>query len=304
MVRCRVKTNTDLARMPFAPGRRVAIRAGVLKWQVVESSLPFSLESGLSNRQTAISRGNRRPPGPFRNVWRNWMNTVWAIFVALGLFCWCGTGIALLFIKERRASRLAAIPAIGLCAGVLFTLFLARFGLPGRTIALITLVFFGIFNAVVCWRCRPRPSRLEFLSTLPVVSCCVGGLVMAAWPLLQVGMENYWGFANPDHAFYIPIIEYVDSHSFRVAPSEFLGVFHSLGNSEILSIAYDTSVILGLSYFFSMLGLLTGIPVQLLFWRRYRCGSGDYSSVCLRSLRSRPVATQALFDGGFGSGSL
>ena len=193
------------------------------------------------------------------------MNTVWAIFVALGLFCWCGVGIALLFVKERSASRLASIPAIGLCAGVLFTLFFARFGLTGRTIAVITLVSFGVFNAVSWWRCRSRPSGLELLSALPVVLCCVGGLVVAGWPLLQAGMENYWGFANPDHAFYIPVIEYLDSHSFRVAPAEYFGVFRSLGDSQVLSISYDSSVILGLSYFFSMISVLTGAPVSLLF---------------------------------------
>lgn len=193
------------------------------------------------------------------------MNTVWAIFIAFGLFCWCGVGVALLCIRERSAYRLAAMPAIGLCAGTLFTLFLARFDLSGRTIAPITLIFFGIVNAAACWVVRQRPSKAELLSALPVGLLCVIGLGISAWPLLGMGMENYWGFANPDHAFYIPVLEYLDTHSFRVPPAEFLGAFHSLGASQVLSISYDSSVILGISYFFSMLSLLTGAPVALLF---------------------------------------
>jgi hypothetical protein len=193
------------------------------------------------------------------------MNTVFVIVVVLGLFCWCGTGLSLFFIKERSISRLAAIPVIGLCAGVLFTLFLARFGLHGRAIAVVTMLSFGGLNAAAFLCCRPRPSGLDVLSALPVALCCAGGLAIAGWPLLQAGMENYWGFANPDHAFYIPVIEYLDSHSFRVAPSEFLGVFSSLGEREILAISYDSSVILGLSYFFSMVSLVCGVPVSLLF---------------------------------------
>jgi hypothetical protein len=71
--------------------------------------------------------------------------------------------------------------------------------------------------------------------------------------------------ANPDHALYLTIIGYLDGHSFQVAPLEYTGSFYALGAGKLAGIPYDSSVILGVSYFFSMLSLVTGIPVALLF---------------------------------------
>lgn len=191
------------------------------------------------------------------------MHTTFAIFVAVILFMWCGAGPAFLLLRERGAHRILAIPAVGICSCVLFTLCIAQFGFTGRTIGILALVFFGALN-VAGWL-RGRPSAAEWRSAVPVGVCCAAALAIAAWPLMRMGCENYWGFGNPDHALYVSILEYLDSHSFGVAPREYLGTFYSLGGNDLLSIGYDSSVILGISYFFSMLSLITGTPAGLLF---------------------------------------
>jgi len=80
-----------------------------------------------------------------------------------------------------------------------------------------------------------------------------------------MGYGNYWGFANPDHALYLTLIQYLDGHSFGVATPEYIGHFYALGGADVSKISYDNSVILGLSYFFPMLSILTRIPIALLF---------------------------------------
>jgi hypothetical protein len=191
------------------------------------------------------------------------MSSAFAILLAIALFCWCGFGPALLLFRKPGAYRIAAVPALGICSGVVLALFLARFGMTGRTIALVELVFFGLLNAGAC--CRERPSLAEFRSALPILLLCLAA-AWVTWPLIRVGYENYWGLANPDHALYLTVIEYLDGHSFGVAPREYTGNFYALGaGGPLLGIQYDSSVILGVSYFFSMLSLLSGIPIGLLF---------------------------------------
>lgn len=185
------------------------------------------------------------------------------ILTAVLLFIWCGTGPALILLRKSGAYRIAAIPLIGLCSGVLFTWFIARFGLPGRPIAAIALLFFGLLGIAGLW--FGRPSRAEWLSGLPVAFCCLAALAIAAWPLIRMGYDNYWGAANPDHALYISIIGYLDTHPFGVVPNDYLGTYYTLSGARTMMLSYDSSVILGISYFFSMLSLLTGVPVALLF---------------------------------------
>ncbi len=191
------------------------------------------------------------------------MITLALILTAVLLFIWCGTGPVLILFRKPGPYRLAAIPLTGLCSGILFTYFIARFGLPGRLIGAITLLFFGLLGIVGWW--LARPSRTECLSALPVGYCCLAALVIAAWPLIRMGYDNYWGAANPDHALYISVISYLDTHAFGVVPNDYLGRYYTLGGARTMMMSYDSSVILGISYFFSMLSLLTGAPVALLF---------------------------------------
>jgi hypothetical protein len=191
------------------------------------------------------------------------MSTIFAIAVSVALFYWCGTGPALLLHRKASAYRMAAIPVIGLCSGVVFTISLARFGFTGRAIAVAALIFFGVCS-VVGWRAA-RPSWMELQAYLPVLVCCLAAVTITAWPLVRMGYSNYWGFANPDHALYISIIDYLDTHSFGVAPPWFLGNVHALDAAGVLSIKWDASVILGISYFIPMLSMLTRIPVAFLF---------------------------------------
>jgi hypothetical protein len=191
------------------------------------------------------------------------MTTLLAILAAITLFSWCGVGVTCLLLRERGPYRVAAIPIIGLCSGILFTLFLSRFGLTGRSIAVLTLSFFFVINCVGWWRRRIAGGELR--SALPVALFCLLAVGLTAWPLVWTGYQSYWGFANPDHALYISIIEYLESHPFGIAPPAYLGSFYALGSPQPLEIHYDSSVILGVSYFFPMLSLLTGAPAGLLF---------------------------------------
>jgi hypothetical protein len=191
------------------------------------------------------------------------MDTILAIALAVALFYWCGAGPAFLLLRTPSAYRIACIPVIGICSGVVLTLFLARFGLTGQTIAIIALGFFGVCN-LVGWRVA-GPSFAELRAYLPVALCCLAAVTLTAWPLVRMGYSNYWGFANPDHAFYISIIDYLQTHPFGVAPPWFFGSFHALNGQDVSAIGYNTSVILGISYFISMLSILTRVPVSLLF---------------------------------------
>lgn len=192
------------------------------------------------------------------------MTTTLAILSALFLYFLCGAGPALLLLPRNIGpQRLVAIPVVGLCGGILFTLFLARFGLTGHTIGVAALVFFSLLALAAVL--KAPPSRAELKSALPVAILCLAGGAVVAWPLIYEGYGDYWGYANPDHALYIPIFEYLHTHPFGVPQADFLGTFRSLGLDAALKIGYDNSVILGISYFFSMLSMTTGIPVSLLF---------------------------------------
>src|SRR5436305_15349419 len=113
------------------------------------------------------------------------MNTLALILMAVLLFVWCGIGPALLLFPKPGRYRISAIPIIGICSAVLFTYFIARFGLTGRSIAVVALPFFGVLG-IVAWWIR-RPSRSEWFSAWPVALCCLAALGIAAWPLLRMG---------------------------------------------------------------------------------------------------------------------
>lgn len=191
------------------------------------------------------------------------MSTLALILIAVLLFIWCGIGPTLILLQKPSRYRLAAIPLIGICSAVLFTYFIARFGLAGRPIAAVALIFFGIIGILGWW--IGRPSSAEWFSVLPVALFCLAALGITAWPLIRMGYDNYWGAANPDHALYISVIDYLDTHPFGVVPSEYFGTYSVLGAARVKLVNYDNSVILGISYFFSMLSLLTSVPVVLLF---------------------------------------
>lgn len=191
------------------------------------------------------------------------MNTIFVVLIAVALLLWCGMGPTLLLLRKPSPYRLPAIPVIGLCSCVVLTFFLARFGLTGRSIAMAALVIFGVCNVLGWW--VGRPSIAEFRSAIPVALFCFAAVAIAAWPLMRMGYGNYWGFANPDHAFYITVLSYLDAHSFGLPDSSYFSGFHELTGEGLANIPYGTSAILGISYFISMLSRLTNIPIPLLF---------------------------------------
>ncbi len=192
--------------------------------------------------------------------------TLFAFFDFLFVLFTAGLPLSLLVRRNTDGRRVLLMPVLGLCALVLFTCFLASWGITGRNIARAALVVIVVAGAgaVLLSRLRLRFTarcELEPLSLYELNAAgpalCIGILaaILVAWPLFMAGCTNYWGLANPDQAFYMTIVDHLDNHSFGQPPPERL---HSAGNA-------GPAAILGLCYLFPMVSTLTGIPSLFLF---------------------------------------
>ena len=196
------------------------------------------------------------------------MATLFLLALTLLVSTICGLGPALLLCRdvELRSLRLISAPIVGICSATLVTIFLAQFGLTGRSIAFASLTFFGILT---CISLRKACLRLEELrKAIPVFIVAAGTLSLVAWPLVRAGYDNYWGFANPDHAFHIGIFGYLQNHAFHIPTPEEAGRLIEILGVEVEGYrnpSYGTEAILGIVYFCSMISVLSGVPVELLF---------------------------------------
>src|SRR5438034_2967443 len=205
--------------------------------------------------------------------------TIFAVICFIMLLALFGTLPALLLLRpDDGASRILLTPALGLSTGVLFTCSLAAFGLTGRSISLFALIFVPAAITVLAI-CR-KGSRTELsiasnelIGAVPGVLTAVTSVILIGWPIFYRGHETYWGFANPDQAFYMAILKNLQTHPFGLPPNT--GV--------------DTSVILGVSYLLSMLALITKVPVEFL-----------YGVACTGMLFLIPISTCVLAEWGFG----
>ncbi|MBI4576414.1 MAG: hypothetical protein HY722_09155 [Planctomycetes bacterium] len=121
--------------------------------------------------------------------------------------------------------------------------------LPAFVLPTILLVV-GTARLKQDWMTSARIGRDELKGALAPLLTGAAAVLFIAWPLLYHGHAAYWGFANPDQPFYMTILKYLHTHSFGVPQGTAGG---------------DRTVVIGLSYFLSMLNVLTGIPVELLF---------------------------------------
>jgi hypothetical protein len=182
--------------------------------------------------------------------------------VLLVLFV-AGLPLALLVRPGTDGRRVLMMPVIGLCTVILFTCFLASWGMTGRSIARIALAAIAAAGAgaVVLprlWSRRLQPYSLqEFQTAAPALCIGLFAAILVAWPLFVEGFPNYWGFGNPDQPYYMNIVGYLDNHAFGQPP--FQGI--QAGSAE----AGNTAAVLGLSYLFPMVSIATGIPSMFLF---------------------------------------
>lgn len=192
--------------------------------------------------------------------------TLLALICFLLILFAAGLPLALFLSPDSDGRRVLLAPVLGLCGIVLFTCFLASLGLTGREIGKIALAVVAVAAAgalVLPQRCTSLAAKLkiqkfamkEFRAAAPALCAGAFGCVLIAWPLLLSGCKDYWGFANPDQAFYMTITDHLEHHQFGLPPFE---RFHSVGRT-------DTAVILGLCYLFPMVSLVTGIPSVFLF---------------------------------------
>src|SRR5688572_14846359 len=137
------------------------------------------------------------------------MATLFLLVLTLLVATICGLGPTMLLWRdlELRSLSLISAPIVGICSATLITILLAQFGLTGRSIAFTSLAFFGILT---CLSLRKASLHLDELrKALSIFIVAAGTLSLVAWPLVRAGYDNYWGFANPDHAFHIGIFGYL-----------------------------------------------------------------------------------------------
>jgi hypothetical protein len=185
--------------------------------------------------------------------------TILAVLTFIAILYYCGFGLVLLLFSPKESPwRLAIMPALGLCAHIVFSIFLAQFSLTGRTISIMALPFFGVV-AALGWRRNPI-SRAELRAAVPALLLGLFSVAAFGWPLFYSGMQNYWGLANPDQGFLIPVMEWTHTHILGIPP-EYARTFHIFGGYRDIPLA----TLLGVFYVASTLSVITTIPIGLLF---------------------------------------
>jgi hypothetical protein len=127
-------------------------------------------------------------------------------------------------------------------------------------------------------------SRQEFVAAWPALCAGFFASLLIAWPLFLAGCTEYWGFANPDQAYYMTIVDHLENHAFGQPPME--RVHEPRQDSQ--TPAGPSTTILGLCYLFPMVSVLTGIKSPFLF-----------GVLCAAMLFLLPLSAYALCRGGF-----
>jgi len=219
--------------------------------------------------------------------------TVLLVLLALAVLAVFGLAPAwLLLPRDSSGHRILLLPVLGLCAVVLIAGVLASVGLTGRGIALLALLLGGASAVSVLLRpilarrprrCSSTPAGLSWADELygaaPVLLIGIASMGLIAWPSFAVGHLDYWGLANPDQAYYMHVVERLESHSIGGAVQQDPRAQHR---------SPGTSAVLGVLYLLHVLSALTGIPAKFLF------GQACATMVCLA-----PVSIYYLAAHGF-----
>jgi hypothetical protein len=181
--------------------------------------------------------------------------TIVAILTFLFLCYLCGLGPTLLLMRpDESPRRLVVMPVVGLCAYILFALPFAQFYLTGNAITPIALVFFSLL-AVMGYR-KSRITRKELRDCAPAILLGLFSAAVCGWPLIRSGYGNYWGLANPDQAYLMPVVDWVKTHPFG-APPDFLR------GDTIRGVPIQ--VLFAIYYVMAAVSRITTIPAGLLF---------------------------------------
>jgi hypothetical protein len=147
------------------------------------------------------------------------------------------------------------MPLLGVCAFSIVVLPLAAANLIGAAIAPIAGAVFACL-AALGYRRGQGLTRSEWRESAPAMIAGLFALLWIGWPLFRSGYDNYWGLANPDEAFLIPITEWLKSHPLgmppdMMSPDSFRGL--------------DMNSIFPIFYLMDAASFLTSAPVGLLF---------------------------------------
>ncbi len=125
-----------------------------------------------------------------------------AVLLTLALFAFwwlVGLGVYALLRVDTSSLRIAlTAPALGAATSILGLFILSHAGVGlDRVAAPLAIALAAASSAVIAW----RRLRLPW-GVVPVVGVCVGGLLLAAWPMLTFGL-NWIANANDDMANYV-----------------------------------------------------------------------------------------------------
>ena len=180
-----------------------------------------------------------------------------AVLSLLLLLYICGAGPTLLCMaSEESPQRILAMPVVGLCGYIVLAMFLAQLGLSGAAMVPAITAFFGGV-AVLGYLRGVRVTQKEVVRAAPVLGLGLLAVVFVGWPVFRLGYENYWGFANPDEAYLIPLVNWVTHHRLGIPPDY---IPDPAGYRGI-----TLNVIFGIYYVMPVISQITGIPAELLF---------------------------------------
>jgi hypothetical protein len=203
------------------------------------------------------------------------MHTVFLSAVFIALIFWCGLGPVLLLLPAQdSARRVLLLPFAGLAAHILFSLTLARLDLTGHAISLVALVF---FSALAIWGLRRHPLTGKELrqSAAPLYIAALGVLFIGA-PLFLQGFEHYWGYANPDQAYLMPVLKWIYTHPIGVPPDYNLSAsqyYRGIHENTVLAIFYVISTVAAITrtspdflFDVTQAGLLFLVPLSVFLF--------------------------------------
>jgi hypothetical protein len=183
--------------------------------------------------------------------------TLVAVLCFVAFMYLCGFGPTLLLTTaEESPDRLVVMPALGLCSYIVVAMALAQFDLTGGVIAPIVTALFVVLS-VLGWMKGTKPTLSEFRKAAPIALLGALTVAVAGLPLFRTGYADYWGFANPDAAVLMPLVDWIRSHPLSIPP------YYHADPEGFRGITLN--VIFGIYYLTIAVSQITAIPAGLLF---------------------------------------
>ena len=170
-----------------------------------------------------------------------------ALVLTMLVLVWLsGLGVMqLIFRTPDSIPRLLVCPFAGMAAAVLLFFFLLPLNMTGTQTGAFDMVLLGVLAALGVWKSPLR--REDWREAMPVLLICSGGFLLAAWPLLASGYQDYLGYANPDVPSFISLMRYFSSHPVKLPDPRFFRGLGPGGMVGVLVYAYQTSALTAVS---------------------------------------------------------